>query len=301
MAHAWHKYLIYISLGFLVIALAQADYLKIPQIYSTLDLSFSFLMLFLGFIINAIAQQRLLTRSGFPISISQSISMVGLNMFGKYIPGKMWIALGKAAYVADRSHYKVVDLSILFVRAQFIGVWCGLLLGIIGLMINDALDYLSWIGLSALTGLTLILFSKSANAVAEKLLNKFSKNRIVITTLSFSTTTRVFPFFMGSWVLWGLGFYLMTSGIINHDISVSTAFGFPLAGTLGILFLLAPGGVGIREGLIVGYLSMLEFSLTESIIVAAASRLWFLIGEFFIFVIGLICERLSTRVDRLNS
>ena len=293
--------MIYLSLVFLVIALAKAEYLKIPIIYSTFDLFVSFLLLFLGFVANAIAQQQLLAKSGCTISVYQSISMVGLNMFGKYIPGKMWIVLGKAAYVADRSNHKLVDLSILFVRAQFIAIWCGLLIGIIGLLINNALEYLGWVGLSTLTGLTLILFSQTANAAAVKLLNKFSRIRIEITTLNFFTTIKVLPWFSSSWILWGAGFYLLTAGITDHPIPVSTSFCFPLAGTLGILFLLAPGGVGIRGGIIVGHLSTLDFILAEAITIAAASRLWFLIGEFFIFAVGLICDRLVGNMDRLKN
>ena len=133
MKRDWHKLLIYISLGFLVFALIKADYLKVPTIYSDLTLVFSFFFLLLGFFASAFAQQQFLSESGCPISIYHSLAMLGLNMFGKYNPGKMWITLGKAAYVAARSNYKLVDLSVLFVQAQVIAIWCGLFLGIFGL------------------------------------------------------------------------------------------------------------------------------------------------------------------------
>jgi glycosyltransferase 2 family protein len=289
----WHKYLIYISFGFLLIGLANANYLKIPRIFSASEMLFSIMMLLIGFIANTIAQQHFLKMHGCFISLSQSISMVGLNIFGKYVPGKMWIALGKAFFISKRTNHKVVDLSILFVRAQFIGIWCGLMFGIIGLLLNDALDYLSWLGFLLFLGLNLVLFSTHVNIFAEKILNKYSRKPVTITTLSLTTTFKVLPWFLSSWVIWGCGFYLMTASITDHTIPISTAFGFPLGATLGILFLLAPGGVGIREGIIVGYLSLMEFSLTESITIATASRLWFLLGEFFIFAAGLICDRFS--------
>jgi hypothetical protein len=301
MTRAWYKYLIYTSLGFLAIALAKADYLKIPDIHSIFDLSVSFIFLFFGFLANAVAQQRLMTLSGYLISIPLSISAVGLNMFGKYIPGKMWLVLGKAAYIAAKSSYKVVDLSILFVRAQFIAIWCGLLLGIVGLMLNNAMDSLSWAGLFAAVGLTLILFSQSVNSATEKILNKFSKSHIELFTLSLPNTLKVLPWYFSNWAFWGVGFYLMTRGITNIEVPVSAAFGFPLAGTLGILFLLAPGGIGVREGILVGYLALLDFTLAESITVAAASRLWFLSGEFLIFTVGLICDRLAVGAELTDS
>ena len=291
MTRAWHKYLLYISLFFLVMALIKADYLKIPYIYSIVGLLLSFMLLFLGFIANAIAQQQLLTKSGYPISIYHSLSMVGLTIFGKYIPGKMWMMLGKAAYIAERSDFKLLDLSVLFVRAQLIAIWCGLFLGIIGLLLNNAIDYMSWIGLLALSGLTLILFSQSANNAAEGLINKFKKKPITITKLNISRTLKVLPWFLSSWFFWGGGFYLLTASLTDHGIPLSTLFCFPLAGTMGILFLFAPGGIGIREGIIVGYLTVVHFNLTEAVTIAAASRLWFLIGEFFIFAVGIICNR----------
>lgn len=292
----WHKYLIYISLAFLVYTLVKADYLKIPKIYSGTGLSFSLLFLFVGFIANVIAQQHLLSKSGFVINFSESIAMIGLNMFGKYIPGKMWMALGKAAYLAAKRNYTLVDLSMLFVRAQVIAIWCGLILGIIGLFMNHALYYLSWIGLAALTGLTVILFSQSANKGAEKFINKLSKNPVNLPKFTISATFKVLPWFISSWLFWGVGFYLLAASTTAHPIPMTTVFCFPLAATLGILFLLAPGGVGIREGIIVGYLSLANFSISEAVTIAAASRLWFLIGEFFIFMLGFIFDRLMAHV-----
>ena len=297
MKRGWHNYLIYISLGFLVFTLIKADYLKIPTIYSDMGLILSFFFLFLGFIAKAIAQQQFLSKSGCFISIYHSLSMLGLNMFGKYIPGKMWMALGKAAYVAAKSNYKFVDLSVLFVQAQVISIWCGLILGILGLLINNALDYLSWIGLATLTGLTLILFSQSVNNAAEKLIHKLSKKHINIPKLTARTTVKVLPWFLSIWLLWGAGFYLFAASSTHHGIPSSTVFCFPLAGTLGILFLLAPGGVGIRESIIVGYLSLIHFNLTEAVTIATAARLWFLIGELVLFAVGFIFDRLMTHVE----
>lgn len=296
MKRVWYKYFIYISIVFLMIALFKADYLKIPVIYSYAGSVFSISLLFMGFIANAIAQKQLFIKSGYPINIYHSVSMVGLTIFGKYIPGKMWMVLGKAAYIAERSNYKMVDLSVLFIRAQFIAIWCGLFLGIFGLLMNNTLDYLSWVGLSALFGLTLIMFSQSANDAVERFINKLKENPISIPKLNMSTTLKVLPWFLSSWLFWGFGFYWLVASVTDHAIPLSTIFCFPLAGTLGILFLLAPGGIGIREGIIVGYLSVIHFNITESVTIAAASRLWFLVGEFFIFAVGLICDRLPANV-----
>ena len=48
------------------------------------------------------------------------------------------------------------------------------------------------------------------------------------------------------------------------------------------------GGIGVREGLIASCLVMTGLSVTEAATISVASRLWFLIGEIFIFISGWI-------------
>ena len=75
------------------------------------------------------------------------------------------------------------------------------------------------------------------------------------------------------------------------DIPWSVGFGFPLACTLGIMTVITPGGLGTREGVIFGYLTFVGMPTAEATAIAISSRLWFLGGEVFIFIIGWIVHR----------
>jgi uncharacterized membrane protein YbhN (UPF0104 family) len=291
MKKRWHNFLLYISFIFLAFTLYKANYLKIPNIYSIIQLITSFGFLFLGFIINSISQQQFLAKSKFTISFPQALATVGLNIFGKYIPGKLWMTVGKAAYVSGRSNYSLVELSIAFLKAMVIGVWCGLMLGILGLFIANGFNYLSWVGLAIFIGLTAILFSQKTHDAALQFISRVFRKQIKIPALSIRSILSLIPWFLSSWLLWGFGFFLFAASITDHSLPLSISFCFPLAGTFGILFLLAPGGVGIREGIMVGYLSILHINLTEAITISTASRLWFLIGEMFIFATGFVASR----------
>jgi uncharacterized membrane protein YbhN (UPF0104 family) len=251
--------------------------------------------LFGGFVINAVSQQRLLEKSNFHISIRQALSVTGLNIFGKYIPGKVWMVLGKAMYLAEKKKYPVTELSLLFLHAQVIGLWCGLLLGICGLWVNDALHFLSWVGLLILALFTVVLFSNSAQNTALGAINKLLKKNYSLPVIDIGKTISLIPWFLGGWVLWGGGFLLLAASITDQFIPFSAVFCFPLAGSLGILFVFAPGGIGIREGIITGYLMLFHISLPEAIMISASSRLWFLIGEFFIFTTGYLLSRNERR------
>ena len=291
MKEGWHNYLIYISLVFLILALIKADYLKIPAIHSSLLLLAAFSLLFVGFIVNTISQFKFLALSNYAVDGRHALAMVGLNIFGKYIPGKMWMVVGSAVYVAEKSGYSVVDLSVMFLQAQIIGIWCGLILGIAGLLIGNSLHFVSWIGCFILLGLSAVLFSKTAHDGVERLINRFKATPLKLPRLTLRSTIILLPWFFGSWLAWGIGFYFLTASLTHHTIPLSIIFCFPLAGTLGILFLLAPGGIGIREGIMVGYLAQFNVHLADAITISAASRLWFLIGEIFIFGLGFCAHR----------
>jgi uncharacterized membrane protein YbhN (UPF0104 family) len=67
--------------------------------------------------------------------------------------------------------------------------------------------------------------------------------------------------------------------------------GFPLAASLGVLALVAPGGLGVREGVIVAYLGLAGIPAMEATTISIASRLWFLGGELIFFAAGAIAHR----------
>lgn len=295
MKTGWHKYFFYLSLIFIAVALYKTHGLEIPRIRSPLLMICSIICLFVGFIVNAVSQQRLLEKSNFHISFRQAVSMTGLNIFGKYIPGKVWMVLGKAMYLAEKKKYPITELSLLFLQAQIIGLWCGLVLGICGLWVNDALHFLSWVGLLILGIFTVVLFSNYAQNTALGIVNKLLKKNYSLPVVNITKTISLIPWFLGGWVLWGGGFLLLASSISDQFIPFSAVFCFPLAGSLGILFVIAPGGIGIREGVITAYLVLLNISLSEAIMISASSRLWFLVGEFFIFMAGYLLSRNERR------
>lgn len=289
----WYKYFIGFSFIFLVFGLYRADYLQIPYFHSPSLAIFSMLFLFGGFIASAISQQKLMAKASFNISIRRAIAMVGLNVFGKYIPGKVWIIMGNALYISEKEHYPVADLSFLLLSAQLISVWCGLVLGICGLLTIDAFQLLGWIGIVIFAGFTLVLFSNKAQVLSIGAVNKFLKKDFTLPVIKLSQILSVLPWFLGVWLLWGLGFYLLTESLTDRIIPVSMVFCFPLAGTIGILLLFSPGGIGVRESVIIGYLTLLNFPLAESITISAVSRLWFLSGEFLMFGTGYFAGQIN--------
>ena len=164
MNKSWYNYFVYISLAFLTIVLYYADYLKIPRIYSYAHLTISLIILFSGFIISTISWKHILNELDYNVTFSTCVAGVGMSIFGKYIPGKFWMIMGQAAYIASQFDYSLGTLSLISLKTQFISLWLGLLLGMTGLLFLDGFHIWCWLISFILLVLTLILprFQNSA-------------------------------------------------------------------------------------------------------------------------------------------
>jgi uncharacterized membrane protein YbhN (UPF0104 family) len=287
----WYKYFVYLSLLFLAVALYYADYLKVPKLISFPAILASLVFLFLGFISGAVAWKKILEKSHYHVDLSECLAGTGLSIFGKYIPGKIWLIVGRAAYIAEKSDYSLGRLSTISLNAQFIDLWIGLFFGMIGLLLLGRFHIWSWLVLFVLLGLTAVIFSKLVYSAADRLVKILLKKDVKITNLTIKSTVSVMPWFSVTWVFWSIGFYILVVSLTAIDVPWSCGFGFPLASTLGIMTLVTPGGLGTREGVMVGYLTLAGIPVTEATTMAVASRLWFLAGEVFIFSVGWVAKK----------
>ena len=291
----WYKYFVYLSLLFLAVALYYADYLKVPKLISFPAILASLVFLFLGFISGAVAWKKILEKSHYHVDLSECLAGTGLSIFGKYIPGKIWLIVGRAAYIAEKSDYSLGRLSTISLNAQFIDLWIGLFFGMIGLLLLGRFHLWGWLVLFVLLGLTAVIFSKLVYSAADRLVKILLKKDVKITNLTIKSTVSVMPWFTMTWVFWSIGFYILVVSLTANDVPWSVGLGFPLAGTLGVMALITPGGLGAREGVMVAYLTFAGIPVTEATTIAVASRLWFLLGEIFIFILGWALHKTSDR------
>jgi len=289
----WYKYFVYLSLLFLAVALYHADYLKVPKVVSFPAVLASLVFLFLGFTSSAVAWKKILTKSNYHVELSDCLAGSGLSIFGKYIPGKIWTVIGRAAYITEKRHYSLGELSTISLNAQFIDLWIGLILGAIGLFLLCEFGLWLVMILFLWVVLTFVIFGKLAHGSAERLIKILLQKDIKIPSLTFKSTISVMPWFVLNWVFWSIGFYILVMSLTAIDVPWSVGLGFPLACTLGIMAVITPGGLGIREGVMVGYLTLAGIPVTEATTIAVASRLWFLAGDTFIFILGWVVHKKS--------
>lgn len=288
----WFKYLVYISIVFLIVALVRADYLKLPVVYSYLDLAFSLFFIFIAMLLAGIRWKLLLKKYEMEISYGHGIASFGLSIFTKYIPGKLMVVLGKAGYVNKQYKYANDQLITASFNDQMISLWSGFILGSIGLLFASEFFVYGLIMAGILIVFSLVLFTRFAYQIFEKIVNRFLKKRkISVPHIEFRKLAGVIPVYFVYWFFLAGGFYFLGNALSEEACSVLISFAIPLATTIGIITLIAPGGLGVREGVITAFLAALGLTAEAALAISVASRLWFLFGETSIFVTSLIIDR----------
>jgi len=291
----WFRYIFYASLVFLVVALARADYLIVPKIYHPLNLILSLLLLFAGFLFNALAWPRVLRQSPFRVKDREGMASHGVSIFGKYIPGKFWVIMGRAEYLAFRTEHSRKNLASLSLDAQFMAVWTALLLGTLGMFFVGGSKIYGIGVLTLFVMLSLVIFTRVFHKLVQWLLSKLLRRQIEIPHLPLRKALKAMTFYLLSWLTWSVAFWFLAASLAPGQIPFSIAFGFALGGSIGILTVFAPGGLGVREGILSVYLGLAGMAAQEATTIAVASRLWFLSGEIFIFLTALLLDRHSRK------
>jgi glycosyltransferase 2 family protein len=293
-------WLLYLSLIFLGLALYKADYLTIPTIVSYKNVLISVLLLFCSFIIEAYAWKKNLNTMGFTATFNDALISMGLFVFGKYMPGKVWGIAGRSGYLAIKNNYPKKDIATVALINQMLSMWVGLWLGLVGLLFVEHLEIYKNISLLLIFFLTAVLFTKTPVKIIVYVYKLILKKKIQLKYISINQIFIICPWYFFRWLVLSLAFYFFVMGLTNTATPFYTAFGFAFAGNLALAVIFFPGGLGVREGLLFGFLLLCGFSIGVATTISITSRLWFLLGEVFIFGYALSLEKIVTKGEKGN-
>jgi len=254
-------------------------------------LTISFLFLFLSFIILALAWRYILIKldKEKTLSLKDTFHIYFTSELAKYMPGKVWNILGMVYLGAKKGLNKKDLLVASFLESVLSTV---VLLGVGVALTSVLLSQISpW--LLVLVLLTIIFgIAVCHPRVFTPLFNlalKILKRPIVLekSFLKKEYIVKLVLAYLLFSLLLGFGFFFLANGIsavfIPDLLGLSGAFCFSVA--FGVVVLLAPGGLGVREGLLVLLLAPF-FSLETATLFSLASRVWITIGELLLFAIS---------------
>lgn len=220
------------------------------------------------------------TEFGAPrVGLGRAFGIFMAANVGRYLPGKFWQILGLTYLARGEGVPKGPAMS-----SALLGHL--LALGAAAALSTPALFGVSgWDGVAVLALASAIYILGAAAACArsmrgsiEKLMSRWPQISAALAPVTAGFGVRWGLRFLGVWTVYALAFALFARGL---DLRVELLLGmssFAAAYFLGYVFLLAPAGIGIREGALSGFLAPVV-GPTNALAVAVLARLWTSLGE----------------------
>ncbi|MCF8224445.1 MAG: flippase-like domain-containing protein [Bacteroidales bacterium] len=290
--------LVFLSFIFLFIYLVRQDFI-IPELPHPIWLIPSMLLLFAGFYISTVSWRVALSTHNLNISGRNALISHGQSIFSKYIPGKIWVILGRASYIS-KSKKELKNTSFISFKEQIIYTWVGFIISAIPTFIFYGIHWLSLILLAMIFIITLFLFIPPVHNLAMKSIHRIIRREFDVPVIPFRKSL---PMIMATsliWLCWTLAFYFFIR-TFSEQVTPIMAFAFPLSVCFGLIAILLPGGLGLREGIIIGYLVLAGMDVETATTISFLNRLAFITGEGFIFLLALVSRLLTKPSIKSNT
>lgn len=201
---------------------------------------------------------------GQRISLLAAFRQIVMLLMGKYLPGKVW---GVFARGGDASVLEQVPASDSYAAAyleQLISVHAGFMFGLALLTLAYPAEV--WIGIVFLFSLpSLVIVPKFHHRLLKwssgLLLKKYSSMLKIVesTVISVVDYGRLFLAYLCEWVVTGLMLVAVQLAITGvwpaGELFVLLLGSYAIAMVVGFIAIFAPGGIGVREGVMVALLT----------------------------------------------
>lgn len=248
----------------------------------------SLLFLALNYLIAAYVWTQILKMLGYTINLPQSFKITYLSAAGKYIPGKIWTYVGQI-YLADKvglpRRLTLVSMASMFIAYNGIAI----LFFVSTLLLWESIPTHLAIILILLFSLVLlfILHPKVLTKTVNFFLGFFKKEKV-----EFKVAYKSMLFLLGLLILdrviFSIFAYLFINSFLTLNLIEAIKFAgiFSVAVFLGVITIIAPGGLGVREG-VQSYLLSLFLPVSMAILIALTMRVWMTLGELACFLVAL--------------
>ncbi|WP_135552369.1 lysylphosphatidylglycerol synthase transmembrane domain-containing protein [Paenibacillus cymbidii] len=264
------------------------DYLKHTGylFYSSLALFTIFLSLQAGIWV------LILNDTGRQLTMRQGLTVFINSQFAKYIPGGIWNYAGRVV-LASRHGVSLASQTTALLYENVLLILAAFLYSLV--VIVDA-GMASWPVVVLIAGLLLVFFVFYTPLFAafgkglRTLLGKFPLKRFTSSLSALEVAmprNRFFLYlgcFLASHFVMGVAFWLLLRSFGVFHVNVFFAAGtFAAAWLLGMLSPL-PGGLGVREGFLVYFLSY-QMDTTTALQISVIARVWNIMSEILFFLV----------------
>ncbi len=252
----------------------------------------SFALMLLHLMAAAWSWQLVCATAGHRLTYMQAFNVHFVAQVGKYIPGKVWGAVGKVGLSRRLGMSRTQTGHALMLETLFIT--SGSLVVALPLvpMAAGNLGVGPAMGVAAVAGLIAVVVLTAHPGALRKVLDwmtSLTGREFDIVEPGFGRVLRLMPVYVLVFLLQGAAFVLLAWSFGLRIPLIPGVFLLPTAVAVGFLAVFAPGGLGVREVSLVWLLAAVlpqpEPGLTS--LLAIASRLWITLGEAIALVMAL--------------
>jgi uncharacterized membrane protein YbhN (UPF0104 family) len=246
--------------------------------FRAIPLLLSTLIFVLGYFIQVWAWYLITLRLGIALSPGETVANWFYSQMGKYLPGKVWLLLGRFYLYDSKGKSKKAITVALYLETVTLILAAGLVFLVSLLSLKEVRSFPIGIPLAGVILLLLVSFLFLHPRVLEKIFNRVLarlKSEPFPLPLSYSDVLWVLAVCILSWVVGGFGFYLFVDSVFTvspKDVYLLTG-ALAVSNTAGLLALFAPSGLGVREGVLVLLLSSIMPS-SVAVVLSILTRLW---------------------------
>ncbi len=256
-------------------------------------LGISFVSIILIYLLWVEIWRRVLKKGGHALSFKKMFRIWFLSNLGRYLPGKIWSFLGMMYLLEKEGVAKGKGFSVA-VMVQALSVLSGLLVALLFLRYSYYQRFFAEtpgmtpvILLLVIGIMVLVFYPRLLEGMINLPLRVLKKEKVA---LNFKPRNMLFYILLysGSWFLSGFVFWVFIKSItpVSLDIYLSLTGAFAGSFTLGFLAFFAPGGIGVREGILVVLLSNF-FPTPVATLISLSSRVWITLAEVLCSMLAL--------------
>jgi uncharacterized membrane protein YbhN (UPF0104 family) len=235
---------------------------------------------------------------GIALSFSETVENWFTSQLGKYLPGKVWLVLGRFYFYESKGKSKKMITIALYLETVILIV-TGALIFFASLLFLKELRFIQETALGwTFLLLALVLLSLHPwvlRRICNWILTRFKREPISL-PISYPNILWILLTCLLSWVVGGIGFYFLIHAIypIGFQHVLFLTGSLAISSTLGLIALFAPGGLGVREGALAYLLSFLVPG-SVAVILSVLTRIWMTLIEIgligMIYLFGLFRKR----------
>ena len=227
---------------------------------------------------------------GIAISYQETLKSWFYSQLGKYLPGKVWLILGRFYFYESMGKSRKEILVALYLETVTMLIAAGLLSFVALLFLKEANPIHAGIPFWWMFPLLIVAFLSLHPQALQKILNWILiqiKREPISLSISYSDILWVLFICILAWVVGGVSFYLFVDSVfpvsLQYILFLTGALAF--SSILGLIAIFAPSGLGVREGVLVYLLSYLMPG-GVAVIISVLTRIWMTLIE--IGLIGVI-------------